>query len=181
MCWVKAVPGLYLTGRSTPFVPPATSSCHLSSRSYSSDLRTTLHGCMNCDIALNGMLYAKWMDPLATKQLFWTKRTKKKDWGCTHSWLRIFLGKSTEESLPKRVLDSISMKSALRCTSSPCFPPEAKWQHTKQKLVSCRQNLRDTEPCMVSAQLKSFSSPSHELLLASCFRGRKEGTVYLVS
>lgn len=55
----------------------------------------------------------------------------------TYSWSRIFLGKLSKGPLGKIVLDNISFRSEFLCFSSPSLPPEAKWPHTKQKLVSC--------------------------------------------
>lgn len=71
----------------------------------------------------------------------------------TYSWSRIFLGKSSIGPLGKLVLENISATSEFLCFSSPSLPPEARWLHTKQKLVSCNRNLTDTEPCKVSWEL----------------------------
>jgi hypothetical protein len=39
-----------------------------------------------------------------------------------------------------------------RRSASPTSPPEARWQQTKQKLVSCSKNRTDTAPCVDIAE-----------------------------
>lgn len=64
-----------------------------------------------------------------------------------YSWSRIFWGRLSECPRGKVVRERISVASALRCASSPSRPPDARWQHATQKLVSWSQNLTDTAPC----------------------------------
>jgi hypothetical protein len=68
----------------------------------------------------------------------------------TYSWSRILRGKLRKGPRENLVRDKISVASAFLFFSSPSFPPEARWLHTKHKLVSCKQNLTETDPCMAS-------------------------------
>lgn len=65
----------------------------------------------------------------------------------TYSWSRIFGGKSSKGPLGKIVRDNISATLEFLNFPSTSLPPEARWLHTKQKLVSCNRNLTDTAPC----------------------------------
>jgi hypothetical protein len=85
----------------------------------------------------------------------------------TYSWSRILRGKLRKGPRENLVLDKISIALAFLFFSSPSFPPEARWLHTKQKLVSCKQNLTETDPCIYKPYWSSTST--HTDLFALIF------------
>lgn len=67
-----------------------------------------------------------------------------------HPWSRIFSGTLLPGVLQifgNCVFLSISMTSKFLLSSSPSFSPDAKWLHTKQKLVRWKDMLTEIQPC----------------------------------
>jgi hypothetical protein len=86
----------------------------------------------------------------------------------THSWSTILSGARRGlclQILGNCVLLRISATSAFLFSSSPSFSPEARWLHTKQKLVWCNDMLIDIHPCNVRLHRSNFKC-IQDLLIA---------------
>jgi len=95
----------------------------------------------------------------------------------TYSWSRILRGKLRKGPRENLVRDKISVALAFLFFSSPSFPPEARWLHTKQKLVSCKQNLTETDPCIYKPYWSSTST--HTDLFALIFFSHYVSNIYI--
>jgi len=87
----------------------------------------------------------------------------------TYSWSRIFSGNSWVARPGNHVLVSMSATSKFLSSTSPCLPPEARWQQTKQKLVSCNTNRIETEPCRQSTHPCAWSHHLYIWIIYTCF------------
>jgi len=87
------------------------------------------------------------------------KRKKNNTKSITYSWSTI-LSVARQglclQILGNCVLLRISATSAFLFSSSPSFSPEARWLHTKQKLVWCNDMLIDIHPCDVGPHESNY-------------------------